>query len=222
MLAEWAVTSCAVVIASAQQVTIDFRNRIPGILDAPVFEPDGVTRLTDQGFWVQLAYREDCSPGPLHVAGVPASLQSGTNAGYWMPQQVELPGIVLGQCILVEVRAFMIIGGWEERSELRVGGSKTLSLMVTNSVMPLLGLLSFSLQPESLSTERMGNEVIVRWNNQGAGRYELQATQSLKPPVSWIAVFNSTTNWGVGFGGVFAVTNGSASPYRFFRLQRWR
>jgi hypothetical protein len=44
--------------AEEELVTIDFRNHIPGVLDAPVFEADGVTRLESEVFMTQLLILE--------------------------------------------------------------------------------------------------------------------------------------------------------------------
>jgi hypothetical protein len=66
------------------QGTIYFSNRVPGIVDAPVFDMDGTTRL--QGLsWLAQLYAG--VPGSdfrsLVPVGAVAPFGTGTNAGYW-------------------------------------------------------------------------------------------------------------------------------------------
>ena len=91
--------------------------------------------------------------------------------------------------------------------------------MLTSFPVPLLGLESFKLQPESFWVKREGDQFIVNWVNKGA-RYELQVTSGLRPPIAW-----SVVPWATnlpGFDEVISVTNKIVEPMRFFRLQRWR
>jgi hypothetical protein len=92
--------------------------------------------------------------------------------------------------------------------------------VLTNSAITLVGLESFSLQPEPLAIKPLADNIIVYWENRGASRYELQTTTSLQQPVSW-----SVDSLGPsipGYGEIASVTNSVAEPMRFFRLQRWR
>ena len=49
ILAAMAGLVAATLVAAQDAVQVDFRNYIPGLLDAPVFYPDGVTRLRSAG-----------------------------------------------------------------------------------------------------------------------------------------------------------------------------
>jgi len=151
-------------------VRIDIRNKIPGVLDAPVFGFDGVTRL-DGRFTAELLHIWEHVPeGPF---------------GKWI-------------C---------------------VGRSKVYSMVVTNYLMPLVGLASFSLVPEQLRITWHSDQVVVQWPYMAAQRYELQTTSSLEPPILWSPIFE--------WSGIadnhqeFSVTNAVTPTPRFYRLERW-
>jgi hypothetical protein len=220
------LVAAATLVTAQEQVTIDFRNYIPGVLDAPVFDLDGTTRLEGVGFTAQLF----CGPagtveGSLAAAaGSVCSFQIGTNAGYWLPQQVPLPPMLkLGDRVSLQVRVWESIPiPWPpERNNAGVQvRSQVLSLVVTNSLMPLVGLESMRLEPERLWAERQQDQFMVRWVHQGASRYELQTTDTLTTSNSWNTLF--TWSGLAGFGTTLSVTNPVAGPQRFYRLERWR
>src|SRR5262245_4994410 len=63
---------------------IDFRNYIPGLLDAPVYRADGTTRLSGTTgsmaeLWIGTAPNK---LGPLEQAAAPGLFGSGERAGY--------------------------------------------------------------------------------------------------------------------------------------------
>ncbi len=63
--------------------TVDARNLVPGQVDAPVFDSDGVTRLAGAAFKAQIFARlagGHANPVPL---GDPFSFGTGATAGYW-------------------------------------------------------------------------------------------------------------------------------------------
>lgn len=98
--------------------------------------------------------------------------------------------------------------------------SDVLTLVVTNSPMPLLGLESLVWFPERLCVRRQADQIILEFEHQGASRYELVATSSLQQPVFWRREFTHT---GLEeFGQIISVTNVLTSSPRFFRLRRWR
>jgi hypothetical protein len=210
---------------SAQQaVTLDFRNHIPGLLDAPVFDMDGVTRLEGGRFCAQLYYGPGGTPeGSLVAVSFPSGFQTGTNAGYWQPKQVTLPGVVPGDPISVQVRVWEIIPiMWppdRDSSGARVK-SQVLSLVVTNPPTPLVGLQSMSLQPESLFIKRQDGQVIVGWLHLGASFYALDASVNPAATNSWSTVFNFGNMQGLAT--TLSVTNPIAGPQQFYRLERWR
>jgi hypothetical protein len=206
--------------AADELVRIDFRNKIPGVLDAPVFHFDGVTRL-DGRFTAELL-AGTTADGLTPLANTQGFL-TGTDAGYLpyeSPQERFIdPQPVLGQPIWFQVHI------WEHLSEgpfgkwICVGRSKVHSMVVTNYVMPLVGLESFSLVPEQLRITWHSDQVVVQWPYLAAQRYELQTTSSLQPPILWSPIFE--------WSGIadnhqeLSVTNAVTPTPRFYRLERW-
>jgi hypothetical protein len=91
--------------------------------------------------------------------------------------------------------------------------------VVTNYVMPMVGLQSFSLQPEQLHITRQADQIVVQWRYLAAHRYELQSTGNLLVP-AWTPIFE----W-CCYGGnlqIFSVTNAVTTIPQFYRLERWR
>ena len=206
--------------AVAQEVFVDFRNRIPGLVDAPVFDADGITALRGEQYWIKAQlYYSVFGPQGLWPVGYPGLFLTGSDAGYWEPQLAPLPGATLGQRIWVQALVYERWGSdyGDYYFGLR-GVSETFEIVVTNTVVQLLDLKSFSLQPETLSARFMGGELHISWRNAGA-RYELQAAEGLSPPVSWEVV---QAGFSAGIGQYITVTNSVDSAYRFYRLQRWR
>jgi hypothetical protein len=207
-------------------VSVDFRNRIPGVLDAPVFDADGVTRLENKDgassvFLAQLYFSPTGGKGDFAPVGVASSFQSGANAGYWEPATVVLPGVAIGQTVRLRVNAWEQFP-WIGMSSFRGiwGSAMTAPIVVGDGPLRLTGLQSFSLQPEPLRVERQSEALVLKWPNLGARRYKLEYVESLNSPSTWIAIPLSGTS--ADFGQDFAVTNTFTDPARFFRLQRWR
>ena len=212
--------------AADEVVAIDFRNRIPGVLDAPVYDFDGVTRLGGgEGLFLAALYVSASSPDNLLPVGVTMSFLTGTNAGYWgyeppQPIEVTLPGVSPGERVWYKVLVFEGLPGTEEQTVFLLGLSKVYSMVLTNSVMPLVGFESFSLTPEELRIRRQANQVVIEWDYRGAREYHLEATSSLRSPVQWQTVF-TRASYGDPYE-VISVTNALASTPQFYRLQRWR
>jgi hypothetical protein len=77
-------------VAAQELVRLDLRNRIPGVLDAPVYDFDGVTRLASAQFLATL-YVSGKGPDSLSPVGSPLYFGTGPNAGYWPSFQTEQP-----------------------------------------------------------------------------------------------------------------------------------
>ena len=75
---------------------------------------------------------------------------------------MTLPGVRLGEHIWVLVRVWEY-GGWIGDVDIigRQGLSEVLSPVVTNPVMTLVGLESYSLQPEPCWCELQDGQVII-------------------------------------------------------------
>ena len=213
--------------AAEELVAIDFRNRIPGVLDAPVYDFDGVTPLGNQaGFEAEL--HAASSPDQLAPAAPSMMFGSGANAGYWpsdtsVPSPQQVPPdlqVALGQSVFYRVWVWEILPLGPFGKAVPVCRGKVYSMVVTNSVMPLVGFESFSLTPEELRIRRQGDQVVIEWDYRGARQYDLEATSSLQPPVQWQTVF-TRASYGDPYE-VISVTNALTSTPQFYRLERWR
>jgi hypothetical protein len=216
---------CAAALATTvwgadELIRIDFRNKIPGVLDAPVFHFDGVTGL-DGRFVAGLA--AGTNSDTLAAVDVGLVFLSGTNAGYWAydePQEgVLVPQPILGQRVYYQVLIGQSVPAFPFYEAVAVGASGIYSMVVTNHLMPLVGLESFRLVPERLQIRHEDDAVIVEWRYLAARKYELQTTSSLQPPVVWSPIWEWS---GVGDSyQKFSVTNAVTDTPQFYRLQRW-
>jgi hypothetical protein len=155
------------------------------------------------------------------VTGRPVPFLDAPDSGY-LPYEnaqetVISPAVVIGERIwfrLLILRHFPIVPFGEY---IAAGGSQPYCMVVTNEVMPLVGLESFSLTPEQPRIIREGNQVIVEWQHLAAWRYGLQATGDLHAPIQWLPIFEWS---GVGDKvQKFSVTNAVTTTPRFYRLE---
>lgn len=112
-LAIAALAVLAITSASAQG-TLTFNNRIVGIVDAKIFNQDGVTGLSGTGFSVQLYVgAAGAAEGALTaVAGVVSDFRTGNAAGYFNSLgDVAIPGFAGGQTVALQLRAWDNQGG---------------------------------------------------------------------------------------------------------------
>ncbi len=208
--------------AAEELVRIDFRNRIPGVVDAPVFGFDNESGLESKFVAEILTGITADSLGPL--AGTQQFL-AGTDAGYLpyaTPQErVIVPLSWLGQRIWFQIAIWerVPIGPFGEF--VFVGGSEIYSMVITNDLMPLVGLESFSLVPDRLQITRQGDEAIMKWPYLAAQRYELQIATSLRLPVAWSPLFIFEWSGSAEIGQTFSVTNAMTNALQFYRLERW-
>lgn len=199
---------------------IDFRNLIEGVLDAPVYEVDGVTKLQGSQFWanVVVAPRRD---GPLTPVGFASPFQTGANAGYWLPQEVTIPGVAAGQQVWVRVVIGETLGGFEQQPQLLWGMSKPFPVVLRDTPTPLMGLESFSLGPQLFGIKRRGGELVISWLNLGNVTYSLESTTDLTTAGIWQEFWRGSSSYPAG--NLMSVTNAIvAGEQRFFRLKMWR
>jgi hypothetical protein len=231
MIRHWTIACFAIAIttvklsAADELASIDFRNRIPGIVDAPVFDFDGVSGLQGSRFLAGLY------AGPamnsLTTWGDSYAFRTGTNAGYWDYESPLLivPGeFSLGQTIYYQVKIWEFWGGTETPLAFQLSSSKIYSMVITNTVMPLVGFESFKLEPERLRITADVGQTIIQWAHLGATRYELRSTTDLLPPIVWTAIFEWRYEWPHfdELRPLFSVTNATTPLPQFYRLQRWR
>lgn len=208
--------------------TIEFSNFIEGVLDAPVYDVDGVTKLQGDGFLVSLLvdrtpFRES-GPTSLAPVGFSSPFQKGTNAGYWIPQEVTLPGATAGQRIWAQVRVYEsppLHPAWPAPPPSTLWGtSKYFSIVLQDSPTPLVGLESFNLGSQDFRVERNGDNLIIRWFAFGNTTYSLQTTTDLTAAGSWNELWRESGVY--PNGGSISVTTAIAGEQRFFRLRMWR
>jgi hypothetical protein len=105
--------------------TLLFQNRVPALgLDAPVFDTDGVTRLTGTAFLAQLYGGP--TPERLVAVGYPAPFGSGADAGYWSAGEEfwrVIPELTGGASAYVQVRVWEAAKG-QTYEEARAAGGR--------------------------------------------------------------------------------------------------
>ena len=167
---------CAVALAvsvTAAPGLIDFRNYIPGVVDAPVFRADGTNRLSGTLYLAQLyAGPDEGSLTPWGAAA--ASFGVGEMAGYL--EDYGDPAFLIigtpftpGQRISVQVVAFEVsqnLSNYDNMWPPRLWGrSPVFQIVISDSPTPLVGLQSFSLRAAPIDQIRVsGNQVILRWS----------------------------------------------------------
>lgn len=213
-------------VADGELVAIDFRNRIRGVLDAPVYDFDGVTPLGTHAECGAVLYVSPQSPEQLMPIGSSIVFGHGTDAGYWSHESIPLyctvPSwlrVAVGERIFYQVRVWERLPLGQFGTPVPVGGSRVYSLVVTNSVMPLVGFQSFNLV-EELRVRRHDDQVVIQWDYRGARQYNLEATSTLGPRADWSTVFMRAT-YGEAYE-VISVTNTLSSTPQFYRLWRQR
>jgi hypothetical protein len=109
------VALAALTISSASaQGTLTFNNRIVGIVDAKIFNQDGVTGLAGTGFSVQLyvGAAGATADALTAAAGVVSTFRTGAGAGYFNSLgDVAIPGFAGGQIVALQLRAWDNQGG---------------------------------------------------------------------------------------------------------------
>ncbi|MBL9137422.1 MAG: hypothetical protein JNK85_16235, partial [Verrucomicrobiales bacterium] len=136
------------------QSSIIFANRYGNLIDAPVVDTDGVTRVAGGAYLAQLYYTLAAFQGATPTSsaiklGSPVTFGVGNDAGYFGADGqtlVALPALSKGQVIRLEVRVWEASGGATfevaEKSKVKVGSSDLLLMpTVTPGVsQPLTGL----------------------------------------------------------------------------------
>jgi len=179
---------------------IDFRNRFPTSSSAtnyaPVFNIDGFTPLSGDGYVAQLYAGP--SVETIRPVGEPTPF-TGPGAGLFAPQILTLPNVPPGGTALAQVRAWERARGtsYEEARALggRFGRSTLLEITAGGGdalPSPLDGLTSFSLQT-GLPTfnvglikfvERQPHDIIV-WALQGEAGFRYLVEKSVSSAAVW-------------------------------------
>ena len=140
--------------------TVNFSNRnrlTDPVIDAPVFEADGVTRLAGPAYLAQLYAGP--SPDTLAPVGWAVPFRTGTSAGYVEGGVVVITSVAPGAVAYVQMRAWESARGPDFDSAWRAGGavgaSAVLSLTTGGAGAPpsfpadLVGLSSFTIAREA-------------------------------------------------------------------------
>ena len=176
---------------------IDFRNFIPGVLDAPVYRADGTNRLSGSVYLAQLFAGED--ENSLMPLGAALQFGVGEYAGYWNegdPSSPIIRGIPFapGQCISVQVRAwdisFSLVNYDNIPPPRLLGQSVTFRLTITDTPTPLIGLKSFTLEAAPIREIYLqGDEVVLRWSAGNAtAHYDVETASGLEEPMIWTRI----------------------------------
>jgi hypothetical protein len=173
--------------------TLFFANRNLGVgIDAPIFDIDGVTRLSGDGYVAQLW------AGPtvdtLAAVGAPLAFRTGDGDGYFFSEMRSIPTVTAGQTAQVQVRAWQRSAGETYQAAAAANGkhgsSATLAIVTGNAGSPpslpayLVGLRSFQLQLSSKPTITKQPASIAL----GAGdtaRFEVTATGTEPIQYQW-------------------------------------
>jgi hypothetical protein len=233
MIRRWAIpcfiTAITTVMLSAadELVRIDFRNKIPGVVDAPVFDIDGISRLEGTRFTATL-FAGPATNSLLSLMNGTEAFLTGADAGYWRYDTplAAVPWFLpaMGQETYYELAIYEWLNRGPFPEPILVGRSRLYSMVITNTVMPMVGLESFKLEPERLEIRAQGDQAIIQWLYLAASRYELQRTTSLQPPILWTPIFEWSFDWADldERGHLFSVSNSVTALPQFYRLERWR
>jgi hypothetical protein len=199
------------------EARIDFRNRIPGLLDAPVCDADGITTLAGPNWFAQLwAGGTADSLAPI---GVPMPFLEEAQAGYWMPATVSVPWIHPGEAVWVQVRVLAYLRCGEPFLELAPRAvSRVMEITTGDSPAPLLALEHFSVLRPTLSLQRQGNQVVLSWAHFGEAFYRLEQSDRLGPWAGWKTVWTLTDPCANYFGMTLTVSVDNGGAAGFFRL----
>jgi len=156
-----AVAAVLVSVAAYAQGTVNFNNRISGVVDARVTMPDGVTGV-GAGFTAQLYGGPE--GGALAALTPTTTFRTSTAAaqGYVNAQVVAVPTVAGGKNATLVMKVFNDVGGAE------VGASKPITLTLGGgTVVPanMVGLQAFSItlvpEPSTIALAAIGGAALL-------------------------------------------------------------
>jgi len=138
------------------QGTVNFANIVIAnnvrVVDAPVFDVDGTTKLAGPGFQAQLVAGPNA--GSLAVIGTPTGFLTAGGAGYFSGGTRTIASVTPGSSATLQVQAWNASGGATYANASAKGQSPALTIATGGSGTPaslpanMIGLQSFSLVPE--------------------------------------------------------------------------
>ena len=147
------------------QGTITFNNRITGVIDVKIFNPDGITGLAGTGFSVQL-YSGAAGAAEASLVAAPlivSTFRTGAAAGYFTSLgDVAVPGRATGLNASIQLRAWDNNGGLITSYDAAVvGGFNAGKSNVFDTANPLGGPGNPPLTAASLAGLQTFNLVVV-------------------------------------------------------------
>lgn len=167
------VLAISVAASASEGGTVNFNNAVTDLEGgAPVFGPDGVTRLEGARYLAQLW--AGTTPDSLQPVGAPVEFRTGVMAGYFRQPggTLVIPQVAAGDLAWLQVRAWDSTFGRDFTEALQAGGltgrSEEFAVATGGGGMPpavpadLVGLRSFALEwPEDIPP-------VIREQPQGA------------------------------------------------------
>lgn len=145
-----------VTMGASAQGTVNFANIVLSggtrIVDAPVFEIDGTTRMSGPGFQAQLFAGPDA--GHMTAIGPSTGFLTGAGAGYFIGGTRIIDSVLPGENATVQVGFWATFSGATYESAWYKGRGPHLIVATGGAGSPpslpanLIGLQSFSLVPE--------------------------------------------------------------------------
>jgi len=118
--------TCLLAVSAFAQGTVDFRNRIAGTLDVPVFDVGGTTKLAGANFTVNLWYSATLAGTYTMLDPLGAgAMRTGAGAGYWTygaDFARTIPGIAPGATAYIQVRVWDSTSGATYDAAVTAGG----------------------------------------------------------------------------------------------------
>lgn len=104
------------------QGTINFANRVAGVVDAPMLDVGCVDKVSGPDAYAQLWAGP--SADTMAAGGSPVAFRSGAGAGYWPSTALTIPTVAPGAVATVQVRWWKgAAGSTYESAAIRLSGS---------------------------------------------------------------------------------------------------
>jgi len=153
-------------VTAYSQGTVNFANRVTGILDAPIFDTDTVTKLAGTGYMAQLY--AGATADSLAAVGDALPFRTGTGAGYINTSGIDPTRTI--NAVTPGATAFIKVVAWNVATPAIKGESTVFSLATGGGSIPpgppanLVGLTSFSLiipEPSTIALGLLGAAMLL-------------------------------------------------------------
>ena len=210
--------------AAAAEPRILVSNDVPGVVDAPLYDMDGVTRLSsrfDVQLFVDYGPFAEAGPTALLAIGVPVTCMDGERAGYFDAGVVEIPWAAPGDKVWAVVRVSASVPtnwGPDFQPPIRCGESPPFIVTLGESPAPLEGLVSFRLNGQDCSASEENEKITISWVNlyPFVTHYLLESGPSVTGNL-WTKIFDGAASSDTY--ALMSVTVVKEEAVRFFRLK---